>query len=135
MYRRVPVSAAKALLLFCSITLSYAGDTVNSRELKLMITGNTVEGRIVEGEVDYKMYFHPSGLWVREYGDGKTDAGNWRINESGALCSGPRADRCRLVKQRGEEQYELYNLQGRLELTIEKVTLGNPDRLKEPAKQ
>jgi len=100
-----------------------------------MITGNTVEGRIVKGEVDYKMYFHPSGRWVREYGDGKIDTGNWRIDENGALCTGPGANQCRLVKQRGEGLYDLYKLQGKLEITIDKITLGNPDKLKEPAKQ
>ena len=120
------------VLLFCA-GLSYAEDSVSRKELRMAIAGNTIEGRIVASGATYRLYFHPLGNWFGDNGSGQIDTGRWKIDQQEALCIGPGADYCLKVKKRAEGQYNLLDRQGELAMTVDRVVIGNPDRLQDPA--
>lgn len=119
--------AVCALLSFNTIGLAYAEEKIGQDEAISMLTGNTVEGKIVKWGTAYKMYLHPSGRLVRLDSKGNVEKGMWRINDSGKFCIEFGAEKCRTIKKRKDGGLNLYNRQGDLKLTIDKVIPGNPN--------
>ena len=110
------------------MSLSYAEEKIEQTDLRLIITGNTVEGKIIKSNTSYKMYFHPSGKLVRHDSKANIEKGGWRISNKIDLCIKFAAEKCHTVKKRGDGEFYLYDLQGELILTINKVILGNPNK-------
>jgi len=110
--------------------LSHAEESFDQNEVKIIFTGNTVAGKIIKRDVDYKMYLHPSGKLIRHDGEGNLERGTWHISNDYELCLTFAAEECCTVTKRGDDMYDLHNHKGDLELTIDKVMLGNPDKMK-----
>ena len=126
--RKIAVAVLPCLLLF--VTDSYAREDASFNDLKIMFTGNTVEGKLFERDVKYKMYLHPSGTFIRLDSNGLSEKGEWHINKQNELCLSLSSQRCYKVSQRGKSEYGLHERSGELALTIDNVILGNPDKLK-----
>ena len=122
------------LLFFSVMGLSHAKEKIDAEEkteitdLRLIITGNTVEGKIVKSQASYKIYFHPSGKLVRHNAKANVEKGSWRISNKTDLCIKFAAEKCHTAKKRGDGQFDLYSPNGELIFTIDKVILGNPNK-------
>lgn len=130
MCKKISSAAAYALSLFLMTALSHAEESFDQSEVKMIFTGNTVEGKIIKRDADYKMYLHPSGKLIRHDGEDNFEKGAWRISNDYELCLTFASEECHTVTKRGDDMYELRNPKGELEITIVKVTLGNPDKMK-----
>ncbi len=130
MYKKIIYAEAYCLLIFFAIGLSHAKEFLDLNEVKLTFTGNTVEGRVIKRDTSYKMYFHPSGKLIRLDSKDKLERGIWNIKSNETLCLTFVSEECYKVSKRGEDQFDLLNKNGDLELSIVKVILGNPDKLK-----
>ena len=108
----------------------HAGEAVSFNDLKIAFTGNTVEGKIIKQDIEYKMYLHPSGKLIRLDSNKVSDTGSWNINSKVELCLMFAAQQCFTVIRRGENQFDLNDQKGGLALTVDKVMLGNPEKLK-----
>ena len=116
-------------ILGALITPIHADKKVGKERLKELIVGKTIEGNWTDWDTTYKMYLHPNGSFSRVYGKGNNETGEWRINQKGKLGIIMHNERCRRVKQRADGGYNLYNKQGQLKQTIEKISEGNPHNL------
>ena len=128
MYKKSIYLATYCLLSLLVMGLSYAEEKTEQTDLRLIITGNTVEGKIIKSDTSYKMYFHPSGKLVRHDSKANVEKGDWSISKKGNLCIKLASEKCHTIKKRGDGEFDLYNLRGELVLTINKVILGNPDK-------
>ena len=118
-----------SLLLVFSL-MSHAAEGEYYSDMKIVLTGNTVEGKISKHDMNYKMYFHPSGALIRIVDRGNAEKGKWRMNGETELCLKFATEECRTIEKRGEGRYDLYDKNGELGLTIVKVTIGNPEKMK-----
>ena len=109
---------------------SHAAETVSFNDLKIAFTGNTVEGKIIKPGLGYKMYLHPSGKLIRLYSNKVSETGTWNIDSKVELCLMFAAQQCYTVIRRGENQFDLNDQNGGLALTVDKIVIGNPDKLK-----
>ena len=110
--------------------VSFAGEPLGKDALETLIKGNTIEGKKVKWDTTYKMYFDASGKFIRTDSLNNKDRGEWRIESDGSLCIIRGKEKCRIIKQRSDGGgYDLYNLLGKLLLTIDKVSPGNPYNL------
>lgn len=113
---------------------SLAEDTVQTEEinkpleLRVVVNGNTVEGKDVKSHNTYTAYFHPSGRLARQAAKQKLERGSWRVAEGEKLCVTTAAEECYDVRRRGEGEYDLITPQGELIFTIDRVILGNPNK-------
>jgi hypothetical protein len=114
------------LFIFVTV-LSHAEEISEITDLRVIVTGNTVEGKIVKSNASYKMYFHPSGKLVHAT-KSNIEKGSWKIKSNTELCIKITEVKCHAVKKRGDGEFDLYNPDGELVLTIDKVILGNPDK-------
>ena len=130
MYKKMIYAVACGLLLFFSMGLSHAEENIDYFDVKVAFTGNTMEGKIIKRDTNYKMYLHPSGKLIRHDNKDNLEKGMWHINSKDELCLTFDSKECHSVKQRGDGRFDLYNQNDELELTIVKVTLGNPDKMK-----
>ena len=111
-----------------------AEDTVQAEEinkpleLRVVVNGNTVEGRNVKSHSTYTAYFHPSGRLARQTAKQKLERGSWRVADGEKLCVTTTSEECYDVRRRGEGEYDLTTPQGELLFTIDKVILGNPNK-------
>ena len=128
MYRRYIIFTSFLSLCFLSIGNTYAEEKLNYEEALEIFSGNTIEGKITNFDVDYKMYLDSSGSFVRIF-RGTTDKGNWRIKKNGRFCIELGQEKCRKVKKRDDGGYNAYNRFGDLKFTINKVLRGNPHKL------
>ena len=130
MYRKIVYTVACGLLFLSSSGLANASEKFDYIDLKNAFTGKTVEGKILKSNTNYKMYFHPSGSLVRLNNESNPEKGKWSINSKNELCLNFDSEACHKLIKRTDESFDLYNQNGDLELTIVKVILGNPDKLK-----
>jgi hypothetical protein len=130
MYRKTAYVAAFCALSVLTMGLSHAEEEAEQLEPRVAITGNTTEGKIVKRDVSYKMYFHPSGRVVQLDSDGNTAKGTWLINSDGELCLTLGSENCYTIIKRDDKGFDLLDQQGELILTIDKVIIGNPDKMK-----
>lgn len=130
MCKKITYAAAHFLLLFFVIGLSHAEEGVDHNEVKISFIGNTLEGKIIKRGTNYKMYLHPSGKLIRLDSKDSLEKGSWRINSISELCLTFDSEECYSINKRSEGQFDLRNRNGALELTIVKVILGNPDKMK-----
>jgi len=134
MYKKSIDVVIFCLLSFLVVGLSHAEERPGAEEkteitdLRLIITGNTVEGKIVKSHTNYKMYFHPSGKLVRHDSKANVEKGGWRISNKTDLCITFAAEKCFTVKKRGDGEFDLYSPDEELVFTIDKVILGNPNK-------
>lgn len=121
------------LIINIVINPAFAETKVGKEELEKLITGKTLEGRWILWESNYRSYMDPNGDMKRVYGKGddlsNDFSGTWWINKKGKLCFEVNNRACRRVKKRDDGGYNLYNKQGELKQTIEKITEGNPYNL------
>ena len=120
---------------FASILLAYASPSAATgdeyyTDMKMVLTGNTVEGKLSKQDSSYKMYFHPSGALIRIVEKNEPEKGEWRMKGENELCLKFVTEACRTIEKRGEGKYDLYDKNGDLGLTIVRVIIGNPDKLK-----
>ena len=130
MYKKVIYTAAYCLLSFFLMGLSHAEESIDHNEVKISFTGNTVEGKIIQRDTNYKMYFHPSGKLIRLDSKDNSEKGIWHVNNKNELCLKFSSEACLTIKKRGDGMFDLHNQNSDLELTIVKVILGNPDKMK-----
>ena len=128
MYKKSIYIAACCLLSFFVMGLSHAEDKTELTDLQLLITGNTVEGKIIKTQAGYKMYFHPSGKLARHDSKANIEKGGWRISNKTDLCITFAAEKCFTVKKRGDGEFDLYAPNEKLIFTIDNVILGNPNK-------
>jgi hypothetical protein len=117
------------MLLF-TIALSHAEGDIERREIRLIFTGNTVEGKIIKRDTGFKMYLHPSGKLVRVADAGEPEKGVWHISDNNALCLNLESEACYTINKRDDDIIDLYNQKGELAFIVNKVALGNPEKLK-----
>lgn len=117
------------LLLVCS-SLSHATEDEYYSDMTIILSGNTVEGKLSKQGASYKMYFHPSGTLIRIVEEGESEKGKWSMKGKSELCLRFATEACRTIEKRAEGRYDLYDRNGDLGLTIDKVTIGNPEKLK-----
>jgi len=115
-------------LSFLLTGLSYAEKVNEQTDLRLVITGNTVEGKDARSQTSYKIYFRPSGKLLRHNSQANFQKGNWRIVNKDGLCIKFAEEKCYTVKSRSDAEFDLYDVNGELSLTIDRVTLGNPEK-------
>ena len=130
MCKKITYVAAHCLFFFIAIGLSHAEEGNDQNEVKLDFTGNTLEGKIIKRDTSYKMYLHPSGKLIRLDSKDSLVRGSWYINSNNDLCLTFDSEKCFTVNKRSEGRFDLHNQKGDLELTIVKVILGNPDKMK-----
>jgi hypothetical protein len=130
MCKKITYAVAHCLLLFIAIGLSHAEEGIDHNEVKISFTGNTLEGKIIKRDTNYKMYLHPSGKLIRLDSKDSLERGSWYINSDNELCLTFDSEECYSINKRSEGQFHLRNRNGALELTIVKVILGNPDKMK-----
>ena len=134
MYKKSIYVVTYCLLSLLVMGLSHAEEKIDAKEkteitdLRLIITGNTVEGKIIKSHTRYKIYFHPSGKLLRHDSKANVEKGDWRISKKDYLCIKFAAEKCHTVKKRGDGQFDLYGPNGELIFTIDKVILGNPNK-------
>ena len=134
MYKKSIYVVTYCLLSLLVMGLSHAEEKIVAEEkteitdLRLIITGNTVEGKIVKSHTSYKMYFHPSGKLVRHDSKANVEKGSWRVSNKTDLCLTFAAEKCFTVKKRGDGEFDLYSANEELIFTIDKVILGNPNK-------
>lgn len=127
-YKLIRVTVFFVLTLFV-VSISVAEEKISQSEAVELLKGNTAEGKIVQWDTTYKMYLHPSGKLVRLDSRGNVEKGNWRINKKGKFCIEFNAEKCRTLKKRSDGGLNLYNRQGELKLTIDKIVSGNPNNM------
>ena len=130
MCKKIIYVAAHCLFFFIAIGLSHAEEGIDHNEVKLDFTGNTLEGKIIKRDTSYKMYLHPSGKLIRLDSKDSLERGSWYIKSNNELCLTFDSEKCFTVNKRSEGRFDLHNQNGDLELTIVKVILGNPDKMK-----
>jgi len=130
MCRKTAYVTALCALSVLTMGLSHAEEESEQLEPRVAFTGNTTEGKIVKQNVSYKMYFHPSGRLVQLDSNDNTAKGSWIINNDGELCITLSSENCYLINKRDDKGYDLLDQQGQLTLTIDKVIVGNPDKMK-----
>lgn len=114
-------------LLSMSVSYSsFAGEKVSSDSLESALKGNTVEGRKLKWKTTYKMYLDPSGRMGRVDSLDNVEAGEWRVDSDGALCIQVRKNRCRVVEQRDDGGYDVFNQRGQKIWTMDTISPGNP---------
>ncbi|MCK5666534.1 MAG: hypothetical protein KAI17_23745 [Thiotrichaceae bacterium] len=128
MYQKSIYVTTYCLLSLLVMGLSYAEEKTEQTDLRLLITGNTVEGKIIKSNTRYKMYFHPSGKLVRHDSKAKVEKGDWIISKKHDLCIKFAEEKCHTGKKRGDGEFDLYSANGELIFTIDKVILGNPNK-------
>lgn len=129
MCKKITYVAAHCLLLLFVIGLSHAEEGIDHNEVKVSFTGNTLEGKIIKRDTNYKMYLHPSGKLIRLDSKDSLEKGSWYINSNNELCLTFESEECYSINKHSEGQFDLRNQNGALELTIVKVILGNPGKM------
>lgn len=129
MYKKITYAVAHCVLFLIVIGLSHAEEGIDHNEVKISFTGNTIEGKIIKRDTNYKMYLHPSGKLIRLDSKDSLERGSWYINSDNELCLTFDSEECYTINKRSEGQFDLHNQNGGLELTIVKVILGNPDKM------
>ena len=134
MYKKSIYLVTYCLLCFLVMGLPHAAEKAGAEDkteitdLRLILTGNTVEGKIIKSQSSYKMYFHPSGKLLRHISKAAVEKGDWRISNKTDLCLTFAAEKCFTVKKRGDGEFDLYGPSGELIYTVDKVILGNPNK-------
>ena len=129
MYKIIISVIAYISLSLCMVSISNAEEKLDQDEAVKMLTGNTIEGKIVKWDTTYTMFLHPSGKLVRLDSRGNVEKGNWRINNKGKFCIDLGSEKCRTIKKRDDGGLNLYNGSGDLKLTIDKIVPGNPKNM------
>jgi hypothetical protein len=111
---------------------AYADKQLDKETLEALIKGNTVEGKRVKWKTTYKMYFDPSGKYRRIDSLNNKEGGDWRVEKDGKLTMIGRKEHNRIVKQRSDGGYDVYNKSGQVVWTMDKITPGNPYDLVPP---
>lgn len=118
---------------FLVITLpamSIAAEQLDQQALETLIKGNTAEGKLVKWKTTYKMYFDPSGRFKRLDSLDNKMGGEWHVEKDGTLRMVGRKEKYRTVKQRADGGHDVYGVNGKLVWTMDKLTPGNPYKLK-----
>ena len=123
-------ATAYCLLTLFIVDLSHAEDALYQDDVRNILVGNTIEGKIIERDASYKMYLHPSGKLIRVDSKDALEKGKWQITNNNELCLNIVSEKCLTIKKRGEGKFDLYSTNDKLELTIDQVILGNPDKMK-----
>ena len=130
MHKKSIYATAYCLFILFIVGLSHAEDELYQDDVRNILVGNTIEGEIIERDTSYKMYLHPSGKLIRLDSKDALEKGRWKITQNDELCINFGTEKCLTIKKRGEGEFDLYNQNGDLELKIDKVTLGNPNKMK-----
>lgn len=151
MYKIILSSIISVALL---MTNAYAADiqkAMSGKEIKQLVSGNTVEGRFTRPREDkeylttvvkYKTHFSVNGEIVERSsaiaaGSGSANVaahGSWFVKK-GKLCKQFRDAKnnkkvCRKVIPMGDGEYGLYTGKGKLTRTWDRVIPGNPHNLR-----
>ncbi|KPK38336.1 MAG: hypothetical protein AMJ69_08675 [Gammaproteobacteria bacterium SG8_47] len=110
--------------------LILADKPVEKEAFEAAIKGNTVEGRKINWETTYQMYFDPSGKYFRLDSLNNRENGNWSVDKNGDLVmEGRKKPQYRTVKQRDDGGYDIYGNRGEVIWTIDKILPGDPHGL------
>jgi len=132
MNRNMHINLIIGFLLMSLFGWAYADDQLDKATLETVIKGNTVEGKKIKWKTTYKMYFDPSGKYRRIDSLNNKEGGDWRVEKDGKLTMIGRKEKHRIVKQRGDGGYDVYNTSGQVVWTMDKVIPGNPYELVPP---
>jgi hypothetical protein len=110
--------------------LALADEQLDQAAVENLISSNTVEGKKLKWGTTYRTYFDPSGKFHRIDSLNNKEGGEWYIQDNGRLCMVGRKERCRIIKQRNDGGYDVFNRQGQQIWTIDKVIPGYPYDLK-----
>ena len=84
MNKAVVLSALSTIAFIFSVPV-LAGTPLSGKQVKQLVSGNSVEAHSNAKGFDFKVYFAPDGSAVSEV-KGKTHKGAWRITDSGKHC-------------------------------------------------
>lgn len=124
------------LIMFALITTGLVGfgstamaeTKISGDEIKMLLSGNTAEGKYIKWKTTHKMYFEATGKLRRIDSLNNKEIGEWYINKSGQLCFIVRKDRCNDVMKRDDDGYNIYR-RGTFKFTFDKILPGNPHNL------
>lgn len=119
--------ATCCLVLLGTAGLARAEYELSKQQALKLLSGNTVEGKIIKWNTTYKMYLHPGGKLVRLDSRGNVEKGMWRISNQGKFCIEFHWEKCRIMKKREDGGLNFYNNAGKLKFTVDKVIPGNPN--------
>jgi hypothetical protein len=120
------------VILIASSGLVFANDQLDKEALETLIKGNTIEGTKIKWKSTYKTYFDETGKFKRIDSKNNEEGGAWKVEGNGMLVMTGRKEKKRIVKQREDGGYDVYNQRGQVIWTIDKVTSGNPYNLVPP---
>ncbi len=126
-----------SIMLSGLLALSLSGGVLadgqlDKETLETLIKGNTIEGMILKWKSSYKTYFDPSGKYGRIDSKNNKEGGVWKVEKDGSLTMVGRKEKRRIIKQRDDGGYDVYNHKGQVTWTIDKITPGNPYNLEPP---
>lgn len=120
------------LLVMSLSGLSFAAGDMDKASLEQLIKGNTVEGTRIKWKTTYKMFFDASGKYSRIDSRNNEEHGKWKVQKDGSLLmidNKREKENVRIVKKREDGGYDMYNQNGVVILTMDKVSPGNPYNL------
>jgi len=115
-------------VLVAFITSASAGEGLGKEATEKLVSGNTIEGKMLRWNSTYKMHLKKSGDWKRVDSKGNKESGTWRVDNNGDLCITGKKEKCWTIKKR-EGGYDMISPRGELMMTIDKMAEGNPHNL------
>lgn len=110
--------------------LVLADKPIDRDTFEAAIRGNTVEGRKIQWDTTYKMYFEPSGKYFRIDSLNNKEKGKWSVAKNGDLVmEGRKKPKSRAVTQRDDGGYDIHNDRDQVIWTIDKIVPGDPHGL------
>ena len=108
-----------------------AGTQLSGEQIKLLVSGNTVELTSISKGSDFKVYFKADGT-ATSFNESKSKKGKgtWRITDAGEHCTkwGKKDETCGQVIDMGNGTYTRM-FEGSPRATWNKVSPGNPFNL------
>lgn len=107
-----------------------AGDELDSKALKALLTGNSVKSTDVPKGWWSTIYLAPDGKFHSEDQNGNREKGTWKVDPKNAVCLERRKQHCFRLKPADEEGvYNVYSKKSGKQVKIWHVLEGNPKDL------
>ena len=116
-------------LLLTFMSPSHAEGELDSKALKTLIPGNTVEEKNIQHGWENKIFFTSTGKFHRIDQNKNSETGNWDIEADGSICLDSRKRKCWKLILTENDTYNVYGRWSGRHKKIWKVVDGNPYKL------